>query len=365
MQGVFMNTRRFLATAFLAVAASLVLFAFSGFAPSLAQGRFSVATVTVCNEGQIDLNVVIGTEVALQFFTHNLDVVAWVIIKPGTCRTVYHGVGDSESGEGVHRSYMGFGFYNSQSQLIAGHASRLPDFGTWTFGTPILAAAADRFCVRDTGINYRIAEHAVLDCATFRTGENDIGGYTSFPTALEILPHPVWCSDRPYICYFGDYYLDVTATPDSPEIQIKGRIGKDKQPDQSPGPGLGTQIMQQLAKAAAEEGQRLAQEKADAAVLAKAQAEASVRGTVCVPDDLLAEWRNPPPGSKMEALQRQLKASLRERAKSPSYDQSKWMTVDSSIYSTWNPAGHFRGVVTATEGGSCSVGHREFLALTP
>ena len=102
-----------------------------------------------------------------------------------------------------------------------------------------------------------------------------------------------------------------------------------------------------------------------ASVQAKAQAEASVRGSVCVPDDLLAEWRNPPPGSKMDALQRQLKESLRERAKIPSYDQTKWMTVNSRIYSTWDPTGPFQAVVTATDGGSCAVGHREFLALTP
>src|SRR4029077_10086177 len=96
-----------------------------------------------------------------------------------------------------------------------------------------------------------------------------------------------------------------------------------------------------------------------AAAQAKAQAEASVRGSICVPDDLLAEWRNPPPGGKMEALQNQLKASLRERAKIPSYDQTKWMTVNSTGYSTWKPAGQFRGVVIATDGGSCAVGHRE------
>jgi hypothetical protein len=103
----------------------------------------------------------------------------------------------------------------------------------------------------------------------------------------------------------------------------------------------------------------------DPAVQAKAQAEASVRGNICVPDDLLAEWRNPPPGSKMEALQRQLKESLRERAKLRGFDQTKWMTVNSRVYSTWNPAGPFRGVVTATDGGSCAVGQHEFLALTP
>lgn len=119
------------------------------------------------------------------------------------------------------------------------------------------------------------------------------------------------------------------------------------------------------AESAPEQAQRLAQEKADAATQASAQAEASVRGNICVPDDLLAEWRNPPPGSKMAALQSQLKASLRERAKLLHYDQTKWMTVDSNVYSTWNPTGPFRGVVTATTGGSCAVGHREFLALTP
>jgi hypothetical protein len=102
-----------------------------------------------------------------------------------------------------------------------------------------------------------------------------------------------------------------------------------------------------------------------AALQAKAQAEASVRGSICVPDDLLAEWRNPPPGGKMEALQSQLKASLRERAKIPTYDQTKWMTVNSTGYSTWKPTGPFRGVVAATDGGSCAVGHREFLALNP
>ena len=128
---------------------------------------------------------------------------------------------------------------------------------------------------------------------------------------------------------------------------------------------MGSQVLQQLANAGAERNKRLAQEQAEAAAQAQAQAKASFGSNVCVPDDLLAEWRNPPPGSKMEALQRELKASLRERAQSPRYDQSKWMTVDSSSYSTWNPAGRFRGVVTATDGGSCAVGHREFLALTP
>lgn len=98
---------------------------------------------------------------------------------------------------------------------------------------------------------------------------------------------------------------------------------------------------------------------------AKAQAEASVRASICVRDDLLAEWRNPPPGGKMATLQTKLKGSLRERARTPSYDQTKWMTVYSSKYAAWDPSTWFTGVVVATDGGSCSSGHREFFALTP
>jgi hypothetical protein len=64
-------------------------------------------------------------------------------------------------------------------------------------------------------------------------------------------------------------------------------------------------------------------------------------------------------------MKNQLKAFLREGAKLLHYDQTKWMTVDSSAYSTRNPKGPFRGVVTATTGGSCAVGHCEFPRTPP
>jgi hypothetical protein len=151
MQGVFVNTRRFLKT----VTTSLVPFGLSGFAASLAQNRWSDAMVTICNQGRIDINVIIGTEPALPLFTHNLDVAAWVSIKPGARHQVCHGFGNYDSGDGIEHSYLGFGFYNSQNQFIAGHAARLPDFGIFSSGTPILTAAGDRFCVRNTGMTYR------------------------------------------------------------------------------------------------------------------------------------------------------------------------------------------------------------------
>ena len=95
------------------------------------------------------------------------------------------------------------------------------------------------------------------------------------------------------------------------------------------------------------------------------QAEAGVWVSVCVPGDLVLDWMNPAPGSKMAAFQTQLKASLRERAKMPGYDPSKWMTLNARAYSTWDPNGPSGDVVTAIDGGRCLVGRHEFLALKP
>ena len=102
-----MNTRRFVRS----VATLLVLFGLCGFAASLARAGPSDATITVCNQGRIDINVVIGTQTALPLFARNLDVVAWLSIKPAACRQVYPGVGDYATSAGIDRSYLGFGFY--------------------------------------------------------------------------------------------------------------------------------------------------------------------------------------------------------------------------------------------------------------
>lgn len=103
----------------------------------------------------------------------------------------------------------------------------------------------------------------------------------------------------------------------------------------------------------------------DAAVQAKAQAEASLGVSICVPDDLLAEWKNPAPGSKVAALQRRLRAFPFFRGHAEARDDTHWITVNSSTFATWNPAGPFNGAITITNGGSCAVGHREFLTLNP
>jgi hypothetical protein len=100
------------------------------------------------------------------------------------------------------------------------------------------------------------------------------------------------------------------------------------------------------------------------AVQAKADAEARAGVYICVPDDLLAEWRNPVPDSKMAAFRHRI---LRDpffdgHADLPDKEKSNWITVHSSAYANWSPGGPFNGAMTITDGGSCAVGHREFLA---
>jgi len=101
------------------------------------------------------------------------------------------------------------------------------------------------------------------------------------------------------------------------------------------------------------------------AVRAKADAEAREGVNICVPDDLLAEWKNPPPGSKMVAFQRRLRTFSFFVGHAEAHDESSWITLNSNVFSTWNPTGPFNGVIKITDGGSCAVGHREFFPLKP
>jgi hypothetical protein len=117
--------------------------------------------------------------------------------------------------------------------------------------------------------------------------------------------------------------------------------------------------------AAAEQRKRREEVRAGEAVQEEARAGASVRQNVCISDDLTTEWRNPPAGGKMESLKRLLIQSLRERAKTSGYDQTRWIAVDSRYYSAW-PNTSWGNLVSTIPGGSCGAGgHREILALAP
>jgi hypothetical protein len=106
----------------------------------------------------------------------------------------------------------------------------------------------------------------------------------------------------------------------------------------------------------------LSGEQVEEQVQERARAEASVRQNVCISDDLTQEWRNPPAGGKMESVKRLIVQSLRERAKTYGYDQTKWVAVDSSSYVVW-PNTSWGKLVSMVPGGSCPAGHRETLTL--
>lgn len=319
---------------------------------SYAQGvDLSSATVTVCNQGKIPVNVVKGTQTG-ELFGNTLEVSGWINVDPGKCEQVFHGVGSPDTG--AARTYLGFGFFDTQNHLMSGHVSTLPDFGRYRFGTPVLTTANDRFCVRDDGMAYRIREHAALNCATFRFGGGDPGGYTSFPAVLRIMPIPSKCSSAPYggpvMCSYGDYFLDVKATSASAEMQVSGRVGKDQASESSgSGASLGD-VMTALGNAAAAQRQK----QADAN--AKVQAAARQTAKVCISESMYPQWMNP--DSKMREFKQHFKHGLQLAAQDPSGDMDVIWLVDDRYYPGYVPGGSINKVVSSISSnyGGCGTG---------
>jgi uncharacterized protein DUF1036 len=315
------------------------------------------AWLSICNKGSVDINVVIAAN-PLGIF---LDVSGWTGISPGECKLVYNKpLGAS--------AYIGFGFHNSQKHFTAGHVDQVPDLG-WNGFVKVLTRSDRQLCVRENGMSYRIRNDPAIDCASFHYGGNDAGGYFPFVSALYFRPVTSECSEVGFIgqvsCYGGEYYLNVKPTANDRDLHasVGSKIGKDV-PSTEPSPG--DQLMNELGKAAAEQRKRREEMQAEEAVQEKARAETSVRQNVCISDDLTTEWRNPPAGGKMDALKRLLIQSLRERAKTPGYDQTRWIAVDSHYYSAWSPGTSLGKLVSTIPGGSCgAAGHREILTLAP
>jgi hypothetical protein len=346
------------------VSKRLGLLAIFFFAGSYAHSfDLSPATLSVCNQGTIAVNVVIGIQADLLFGDY-LDVDGWRTLDPGECKEIYHRQGDPQSG--APRAYLGFGFSDSHGRFRPGYATQLPNLGQFPFGTQVLASANDRFCVRDAGMVYRIPEHASLDCASFRSSSSDQGGYTSFPTVLRFYPIPRTCSSPPFggafTCSGGEYYLNVKATADSSEIKIWSGIGKNQEPpagSSSNGVGLGN-VMKSIGDAAVAE--RKKKEKAEA----EAQAAGRQNVTVCVPEALDADWRNPAPGSKMEKFKTHFKHALEVHAENSESDMTAWWWIDGRVFATYDPAGPLGKVVVSDQGGSCGLNsRREMFAINP
>jgi hypothetical protein len=339
----------------------LGLLAFLVFTGSYAYAQGD-AFLRICNKGSEPINVVVAIRASLWPLDHTWEVSGWKSIDPGHCERVYN-----ERGE---PAYIGFGFADSQGHITyAGHIEQAPDFG-WNGFTKVLTKSDKRLCVRSKGMAYEIRNDPTpaLDCASFHSGGNDPGGYVPLASALYFVPKVMECRDLGIIgqnpCAGGDYYLNVKPTANNRELHAS--VGSEGGEDQPPAePSIGDQLMNELGKAAAEQRKRREEMQAEEAVQEKARAGASVRQNVCISDDLTKEWRNPPAGGKMESLKRLLIQSLRERANTPGYDQTRWIVVDSRYYSAW-PNTSWGKLVSTIPGGSCgAAGHREILELAP
>jgi uncharacterized protein DUF1036 len=345
----------------------LGLLAFLVFAGSHAYAQsaidWGIATLTICNKGSVAINVAVAIKPDL-FLGTILDVSGWTRIPPGDCARVYKEGGTWDNG--AEHAYIAFGF---DSDLIPGRIEQVPDFGPFAFGTKVLTKSDKRLCVRNERFGYRIRNDSPVDCASFHYGGNDPGGYVPFASALYFIPQASHCVSQGFIgqvyCSGGEYYLNVRPTASERELHasVGSKSGKDQPPAE---PSIGDQLMNELGKAAAEQRKRREEMQAEEAVQEKARAGASVRQNVCISDDLPTEWRNPSASGKMETLKRLLIQSLRERANTPGYDQTRWIAVDSRYYSAWNPDTSFGKLVSTIPGGSCgAAGHREILALAP
>jgi hypothetical protein len=238
----------------------LGLLAFLVFAGPYAYGQEFHATLTICNKGSEQINVVVAIRDSLWPLTNFWEVSGWTSIAPGQCEIAYQ--------EGGYPAYIGFGFHDSQNHWTAGHIGQAPDFG-WNGFTKVLIKSDKRLCVRSQGMSYKIRNDPTpaLDCASFHSGGNDPGGYVPLASALYFVPETKHCKHYDLIpgepiCSGGEYYLNVKPTANDTNLYAsKGsESGKDVP---STGPSLGDQLMNELGKAEAEK--RSKQEQAQAA----------------------------------------------------------------------------------------------------
>jgi hypothetical protein len=309
------------------------------------------AYLTVCNKGNAPISVVVAVEPDV-FFGKVLNVSGWTNISPGECAKVYQEPGGTPA-------YIGFGLADSQGHVVAGHIEIVPDLGILRFGTKVLTKSHQRLCTRGTALAYRIRTDPEPDCASFRYDRNDPGGYVSFQSALYFQPVAQKCSiegfNNQVSCYGGEYYLNIKATAASREMLAS--VGSENGREQKAAePSLGDSIMQAIGKAAAEKRQ---EEE-------RAQAEGRKKVTVCVPESLITEWRNPTPCSKMEKFKEHFKKALIIHGQNSSSDMTQYWWIDDRVYPTYDPATPMTKVVFFDRPGSCGrTGIRDSLTISP
>jgi len=230
----------------------------------------------VCNKGAVPVEVVAARKDELAGVLLGWAV-AGTTVAPGECNFVY----GSTAG---YPAYIAFGFADAKGQWGSGEIAQVPDFGSFTRGfhdNKILSGAAVALCAQKDETSYGTDGDLPVNCAGLKYATNHFTGHLYAPEAkygpLLPLTSALFFETDNQHCRDSlgndgapcSYYLNITPSATSRELNAKqGTAGGADDAKANSGDSLGTQVLTALAKAAAEEGQKQAQRKAQTAAAA-------------------------------------------------------------------------------------------------
>ncbi len=233
------------------------------------------STLIVCNKGTVAVEVVAA--IRSWDVLRGIGKYYWGITSataaPQECRKVQNDEGDP--------AYIAFGLADSKGVWGSGSIAQVPDLGSFPrslLGTPekVLTGATKAMCARKDANNYAMDDDFSTDCATLKLsgggGHREVGTGPFFPlvSALYFYPAAHLCSQYEIenldTCKWTFYYLNIFPSATDRELHaMRGTESGVNAPTTAPESGGSNAVLQAIAKARVEEGQRVAKARADAA----------------------------------------------------------------------------------------------------
>ena len=196
------------------------------------------AFLTVCNKGQVTVEVV-AVAMTSELFTPHWEVEG-TSIAPKACEFTYEGRGLRQ------RVFLGFGFKNSRGEFVSGRVSSVPDFGKTSYRdlvtatmegaterTALQALSGRSVCVHPDRTLWGTKDQtfpAAGNCAEFQLGGGapvGTGGFHSLSLVLEFRPGASKCftGRNPmgavtFDCYGGEHYMNVSANSATGDVKV-------------------------------------------------------------------------------------------------------------------------------------------------
>lgn len=233
----------------------------------------SESYLSVCNQGSVSAEVVVAIKTS-DFPRRLPGTYYWKVqgtmVVPNDCTTVRD---DDDP------AYIAFGFADSRGEWGSGTISEVPDLGLvqhHIFGKDekVVTAANKMMCARKDATLYAINDELSTDCATMTVKSEDAehghGAFFPLTSALYFYPESHNCGKPPEIsftdwCSPAEYDLNIS--PDGSHRELHASQGSktaaaaaSKRREDA----AANQLLQDFAKAIADERQRQAQAAADA-----------------------------------------------------------------------------------------------------